>query len=126
MRCERVAVAPPPFDPVTGTPALAASSSVQGGTSATGKFRAPAYAAPVPRAVAAVQAAVEQIRENLASAHRTLEFHIDAVTGLVVVTIKDAETGQIIHELPGHPVLAFAEALTPRGDAPRGLIDLTA
>jgi len=116
-----------PFDPVTGTPALTPSSNIQTGTSATGRFRAPAYAAPpVPRAVAAVQAAVEQIRENLASASRRLEFQADSVTGLVIVTIKDAETGQVIHQLPGHSVLAFAGALTPRIDGPRGLIDLTA
>jgi uncharacterized FlaG/YvyC family protein len=114
------------FDPVTGTPALTPSPSLQTGTSATGKFRAPAYAAPVPRSVAAVQAAVEQIRENLANASRRLEFQADSVTGLVIVTIKDTETGQVIHEVPGHSVLAFAEALTPRGDGPRGLIDLTA
>lgn len=114
------------FDPVTGTPALTPSSNVQTGTSATGKFRAPAYAAPVPRSVTAVQAAVAQIRENLANPGRTLEFQADTVTGLVVVTIKDAETGEVIHELPGHSVLTFAEALTPRSDGPRGLIDLTA
>jgi uncharacterized FlaG/YvyC family protein len=114
------------FDPVTGTPALTASTGVQIGTGTTGKFRAPAYATPVPRNVTAVQAAIEQIRENLASTRRTLEFHVDSLTALVVVTIKDAESGQVIHQLPGHTVLAFAEALTARNDGPRGLIDLTA
>jgi flagellar protein FlaG len=118
---------PSRFDPVTGTPAMAPSSNVQLGTSSTGKFRAPAYAAPpVPRSIAAVQAAVEQIREMLASANRRLEFSADAATGLVVVTIKDAETGQVIREVPGHAFVAFAEVLAARNDGPRGLIDLTA
>ncbi len=118
---------PSRFDPVTGTPAMTPSSGVQIGTGATGKFRAPGYAAaPVPRNVAAVQAAVEQIRETLSSASHTLEFQADATTGLVVVTIRDAESGQMIHQVPGHTVLAFAAALTAREEGPRSLIDLTA
>lgn len=119
---------PSRFDPITGTPAMAPSSGVQVGTGATGKFRAPAYAAPEPvsRHVAAVQAAVEQIRESLASVSRRLEFEADAATGLVVVTIKDADSGQVVRQVPGHAFLAFAEALTARSDGPRGLIDLTA
>ncbi|HTX23242.1 MAG TPA: flagellar protein FlaG [Steroidobacteraceae bacterium] len=116
---------PAPFDGITGTPATSPSGGVQVGSGNTGRFRAPAYAAPVPRNVAAVEAAVEQIREHLASSSRRLEFQADAVTGLVNVTIKDAESGQIIREIPGNAVLSFAELLT-RTDRPRALVDLTA
>jgi flagellar protein FlaG len=118
---------PSRFDPVTGTPAMTPSSNVQMNTGNTGRFRTPGYATPsVPRTVSAVQAAVEQIRENLASPSRRLEFQADSVTGLVVVSIKDTESGQVIREVPGQAFLAFAEALTARSDEPRGLIDLTA
>ncbi len=117
---------PSRFDPVTGTPAMTAAANVQIGSGNTGRFKAPAYATPVPRSVLAAQVAVEQIRENLASTSRTLEFHVDPVTALVVVTIKDSASGQVIHQVPGPAILAFAEVLTPRNDGPRGLIDLTA
>ncbi len=111
---------------LTGIPALTPSAGVQTGPGKGkgGKTAAP-YAAPL-QGIAAVQTALEQIRENLANPARSLEFQGDPATGLVVVSIKDARTGELIRQIPGNAILHLADTLTVRDSGPQALVDLTA
>jgi uncharacterized FlaG/YvyC family protein len=110
------------LDAVPAATAPAASGGVQ-----TGTGRSPiAKMASADRNIAAVQAAVEQIRKILAGPARRLEFRADSLTGVVVVAIRDTLTGEEIRSIEGNALIGFADLLTARSDAPRGLIDLTA
>lgn len=113
---------PPQLDRMAGIGAAAPSTGLPTGSGSGRTGRYPALRTPV----AAVQAAVEQIRASLASPERTLEFQSDATTGLVTVVIKDARSGEPIRSVPGNTLLRFAEALTASDAGPQALVDVTA
>jgi flagellar protein FlaG len=112
---------PPDLNSVSGIAATTPSASVQ-----TGSGRGAKRYTASQQSIAAVQAALEQIRENLANPDRALEFQSDPLTGLVLVTIKDAQTGEPIRQIPGNALLTLAEMLTTRDPGPTALVDLTA
>lgn len=60
---------------------------------------------------AAVQAAVSQLQDYLASSNRAIEYRTDGATGLTVVTVSDPETGDVIRQIPNEEVLRLAQAL---------------
>ncbi|NLO79813.1 MAG: flagellar protein FlaG [Xanthomonadaceae bacterium] len=76
-----------------------------------------------PKAEAAVPAAdlaraVEQINEFIRMARCDLVFSVDEATGKLVVTVVDAETREVIRQIPSEEVLAIAARL----DEARGLL----
>ena len=113
---------PRTLDSVPAAAAAAAAGGVQTGSGKPHLGRS----TPSEHSLAAVQAAVEQIRANLASPARRLEFHVEPLTAEVTVAIRDALTGEEIHRIAGSALLNFADVLMARHDAPRGLLDLTA
>jgi flagellar protein FlaG len=56
---------------------------------------------------------VEQIAERLESyirsVSRSLEFKVDANSGRTIISVLDAETGDLIRQIPNEDVLRFAE-----------------
>jgi flagellar protein FlaG len=56
-----------------------------------------------------VQRAAERIEAYLKSVSRALEFRVDADSGRTVVSVRDAETGDLIRQIPGDEVLRLAE-----------------
>jgi flagellar protein FlaG len=56
-----------------------------------------------------VQHAAERIEAYLKSVSRALEFRVDAGSGRTVVSVRDAETGDLIRQIPGDEVLRLAE-----------------
>jgi len=77
-------------------------------------------AKPVQQALAAV---AKQIESYLRSVGRSLEFQVDDATGETIVTVRDAESGEIIRQIPGEETLRLARSL---GNQPNALVDLIA
>jgi flagellar protein FlaG len=81
-----------------------------------------AQSAPPPSADA-VKASAQQIESYLKSSGRQLEFRVDDGSGQLVVSVRDATTGDLIRQIPGDAVLRIARALK---ENPVSLISLTA
>jgi flagellar protein FlaG len=77
-------------------------------------------AKPVQQALAAV---AKQIESYLRSVGRSLEFQVDETTGETIVTVRDAESGEVIRQIPGEETLRLARSL---GNQPNALVDLIA
>ncbi len=73
----------------------------------------PAPKPPVEQATTseAVKAAAEQIASYLKDSSRELEFRLDEGSGQMVVTVRDATTGDVIRQIPGEEVLRLARVL---------------
>jgi flagellar protein FlaG len=53
-----------------------------------------------------------QLQEFLQSSERDIEFRVDADTGAQVVTVRDANSGDVIRQMPGEEVLRVLKNLT--------------
>jgi flagellar protein FlaG len=60
---------------------------------------------------AVVQAAVQQIQKYLQDSGRSIDFHFDDSSGLPIVTVRDATTGEVIRQLPSEETLRLAQLL---------------
>ena len=58
-----------------------------------------------------VNRAARAIESYLKSNGRELEFRVDDASGQMVVSIRDAATGDLIRQVPGEAVLRMARAL---------------
>lgn len=58
-----------------------------------------------------MQMAVAEIRKAVAPVARNLQFSIDKETGKTIVKIVDAETNEVIRQIPGDEVIAIARAI---------------
>jgi len=59
-----------------------------------------------------------QLQEYLQSTRRDIEFRVDADTGTQVVTVRDANTGEVIRQMPSEEVLRVLKSL----NAPQGTL----
>jgi uncharacterized FlaG/YvyC family protein len=91
-------------------------------TQASGRAMAPTVASgastasvesvnPAKPTARALQTAVTQANANLANYNRVLDFGVDAGTGLSVATIRDAQTGAVLQQVPGTDMLHLARML---------------
>lgn len=69
-----------------------------------------APAAP-PVEVPKMESVTRQIDSFLRSINRSLQFRVDEATGRMVVSLYDAETGEVIRQLPGEDALRIAQRL---------------
>jgi len=69
----------------------------------------------------AVKSAAAQIEAYLKSTGRELQFSVDEVTGDTVVTVRDAQSGEVIRQITNAEALRLAHAL---GNQPSALIDI--
>lgn len=69
-----------------------------------------APAAP-PVEVPKIESVTRQIDSFLRSINRTVQFRLDQGSGEVVVSICDAETGEVIRQVPGEEALRIAERI---------------
>lgn len=60
---------------------------------------------------AAVRAAVAAANEFARSAANSLEFSIDRGTGKTIIRVVDADTNQLIRQIPSEEMIAIAHAL---------------
>lgn len=79
----------------------------------------------LPPSAEHVQQAAQQIQKFLAESQRSLEFHVDETSGLSVVMVRDANTGDVIRQIPNEETVKLAQILKDTGSINHGLLDLT-
>jgi flagellar protein FlaG len=67
-------------------------------------------AAPVAE-VPKIESVTRQIDSFLRSINRSVQFRVDQASGEMVVSICDAETGEVIRQVPGEEALRIAERI---------------
>lgn len=60
-------------------------------------------------AAPSVEEIAGRIESYLKGVNRALEFRVDAASGRTVVTVRDAESGDLIRQIPNEEVLRFAQ-----------------
>jgi len=65
--------------------------------------------APVEVKPADIQKVAQQLESFLKRVSRELEFHVDDASGRMVCSVRDAETGDLIRQIPNEEVLRLAE-----------------
>jgi len=73
----------------------------------------------------ATAAAAAQIESYLRSNGRSLHFSVDTQSGMTVVSVKDAATGDVIRQIPSEEALRLAHALQTQGGG-SSLLDVEA
>jgi flagellar protein FlaG len=58
-----------------------------------------------------IESVTRQIDSFLRSINRSLQFRLDEATGRMVVSICDAETGEVLRQVPGEEALRIAHDL---------------
>lgn len=70
-----------------------------------------------------IESVTRQIDSFLRSINTSLQFRLDESTGQMVVSICDAETGEVIRQVPGEEALRIAQNIEARLN---GMLDETA
>lgn len=70
--------------------------------------------------------AVAAANVNLASSNRTLDYRVDAVTGISITTIRNSQTGVVVQQIPGADIIALARMLADWAPGKHMLLDLIA
>jgi len=109
------------------------NSAPQQSTSATPAVQTVNESAPALAAQPAKQPTSAEISEaiaaanaNLASSDRTLEYRVDAATGLSIATIRNSQTGVVLQQIPGANIIALARMLQGWSPGKHMLLDLIA
>lgn len=61
------------------------------------------------QAAVEIEAVARQLEGFLKRVSRSLEFHVDDASGRMVCSVRDAETGDLIRQIPNEEVLRLAE-----------------
>ena len=85
--------------------------------------RAPTADAGERAAAERVRQAARQLDAWLKGSARTLEFRVDDSTGRIVVTVHDAQTNEVIRQIPGEEVLRLARSLQRTAESSSALLD---
>jgi flagellar protein FlaG len=56
-----------------------------------------------------IEKVARQLESFLKRVNRSLEFHVDDASGRMVCSVRDAETGDLIRQIPNEEVLRMAE-----------------
>jgi flagellar protein FlaG len=88
----------------------------QSGNDSAGKPAAPVRQTPAapPVEVRKIESVTKQIDSFLRSMNKSLQFRVDESTGRTIVSICDAETGEVIRQVPGDEALRIAQNLENR------------
>jgi uncharacterized FlaG/YvyC family protein len=73
-----------------------------------------------------VSDAIAAANANLASSDRTLDYRVDAVTGISIATIRNSQTGVVVQQIPGADIIALARMLAGWAPGKHMLLDLIA
>jgi len=75
---------------------------------------------------AEVSDAIAAANANLSSSNRTLEYRVDAATGISIATIRNSQTGVVLQQIPGANIIALARMLAGWSPGKHMLLDLIA
>ena len=64
-----------------------------------------------PIEVPKIESVTKQIDSFLRSNGRTLNFRVDTASGRMVVSVLDANTGELIRQVPGEDAIRLAESI---------------
>ncbi len=81
-------------------------AAMQPGQSVRPQPAMPPQARPKP---ADIEAVARQLETFLKRVNRSLEFHVDEASGRMVCSVRDAQTGELIRQIPNEEVLRMAE-----------------
>ncbi|HTT00752.1 MAG TPA: flagellar protein FlaG [Steroidobacteraceae bacterium] len=79
-----------------------------------------------PPSAQTLQNAVAQINARLASVNRVLQLSVDPATGITIATIKNAQTGAVLQQIPSDDIMHLAEMLSGWAHGKNVLLDLMA
>jgi uncharacterized FlaG/YvyC family protein len=79
-----------------------------------------------PPTAAEVSAAIAKANANLSSSDRTLDYRVDAQTGISIATIRNSQTGVVVQQIPGTDIIALARMLADWAPGKHMLLDLIA
>lgn len=99
----KTAASNPASDPLVNAEASSQSSSDTAKTSTVGGATQPSRQQ--------IDQAVQQMQQSLPSMARNLQFSLDEETGRTVVKVVDADTNEVIRQIPSEEVLAIAQTL---------------
>jgi uncharacterized FlaG/YvyC family protein len=106
--------------PQQSVPAIPAAQTVNEPSSAVA-----AQSAKQPTS-AEVSEAIAAANANLSSSSRTLEYRVDAATGISIATIRNSQTGVVLQQIPGANIIALARMLAGWSPGKHMLLDLIA
>jgi flagellar protein FlaG len=103
----------PPQAPVRESAPVfsAAPASTTTGTATEPDAAKAAVASPAPERL---EAAVSKLNDYVQSIRRTLSFSIEESTGRTVISVYDAETEELIRQIPPEETLKLAELIDER------------
>lgn len=73
-----------------------------------------------------LQSSLDQVNTKLADSGHVMSLNVDAGTGLMVATIKDAQTGAVVEQFPGTDAIHLAQMLSGWASGKNILLDLIA
>ncbi|MBS0418288.1 MAG: flagellar protein FlaG [Proteobacteria bacterium] len=79
-----------------------------------------------PPTQAEISDALAAANANLSSSDRTLEYRVDAATGISIATIRNSQTGVVVQQIPGANIIALARMLADWSPGKHMLLDLIA
>ena len=93
-----------------------AEAPVQNGKTAAEKPAEPVRQLPAapPVEIHRIESVTRQIDSFLRSMNKSLQFRVDESSGRMIVSICDAETGEVIRQVPGEDALRIAQSLESR------------
>jgi uncharacterized FlaG/YvyC family protein len=89
----------------------------------TATAKAPARTAP---AHADLAAAVSAANSNLAAYNRVMDFTVDSGTGMSIAFIRNAQTGEVLQQIPSTDMVQLAQMLRDWSPGKNLILDLTA
>ena len=114
---------------VASRQSVAASSAVQtvdAAATASAAAAAVATQPAKPPTAEEINSAIAAANANLASADKTLDYKVDAVTGISITTIRNSLTGAVVQQIPGANIIALARMLAEWSPGKHMLFDLIA
>ncbi len=73
-----------------------------------------------------IQDAVQQVNDRLADSDRVLQLNVDSGTGLVVATIRNSQTGEVLGQFPSTDSIHLAQMLADWASGKNLMLDLIA
>lgn len=73
-----------------------------------------------------INSAIAVANANLSSSNRTLDYRVDAVTGISIAMIRNSQTGVVVQQMPGADIIALARMLADWAPGKHMLLDLIA
>ena len=77
--------------------------------------RLPATIRMRPAVIESIERAVQHLNELMSDTQRSLRFQVDELSGRTVITVLDAETKEIVRQIPSPEWLAVVHRLEQAG-----------